>query len=296
MVIQLNKSNYSYYTNRVGSTTQYLQEISKYEILSDEQIKEELLKAQKGDKKAISNIVNSNQRFVFSVAKRFSGGNNDLICDLISEGNIGLIKAIEYFKIYKDNYFLTYAVYWIQRQMFLYLTFVSPLIKVSNKAKTTKVEEIKNRYIVTECRMPTSEEIIKDLKDLYDIDIVNQKDIYDVITTSIDSDFIKDNSEDFSNFYALDNNCDQDKISHKNDYENTTQLEYEKTLISKSLGVLSDKERKVVELLYGINSYREHEMQEIADIIGITYEGVRLTNKRALKKLKNEIEIVGYLI
>lgn len=73
----------TYYTSTDGSLGYYLNEISKYKILPDYETKKEILKAQKGDKRASDKVVNSNQRFIFSIAKRFCNGDKDLLKDLI---------------------------------------------------------------------------------------------------------------------------------------------------------------------------------------------------------------------
>lgn len=81
-----------------------------------------------------------------------------------------------------------------------------------------------------------------------------------------------------------------------NDYETKSENEYSKSLISNSIGILNDREKKVVEMLYGIGDYRGYEIQEVACKLGITKEAVRLINKRALEKLKEEITVKQFVI
>jgi RNA polymerase sigma factor (sigma-70 family) len=180
----------------------------------------------------------------------------------------------------------------MQRQIFLYLTFVDPMIKVSNKSKTTRVAEIKNRFLMLNGRNPTSEEIITELQDNYGIEIVNETDIYQVSKMSMDSSTVTENFDDFSSFIFIneeDNNYTNINIASHNNYNSNVENDYSKTLISSSMGVLSEKEKKVIELLYGIGDYREYEIQEVAEKMGMSKEGIRLINKRALEKLKEEI-------
>lgn len=280
----------TYYTSNAGNIASYLTDIAKYKILSDVDIKKEIKKAKEGDKNAIENIVNCNQRFVFSLAKRFSKGNDDLLLDLINEANIGLIKSIDYFDEKEEKTFLTYSVYWMQKQIFLYLTFIDPMIKVSNKTKTSRVTNIINKFYMLNGRNPTSEEIITELKDKYNINIIDESDILPFSTTSIDNPSITENYDDFSSYYSENEtlNSDLDIIS-RNDCEIETEKDYSKALIKNSIMALSDRERSVIELLYGINDYKEYKIQEIATKLGITNEAVRQINKRALDKLKEEI-------
>lgn len=288
----------TYYTPNSGSLTQYLDDISKYQILSDAETKKLLSKARRGDKFASDKIINCNQRFVFSLAKRFSNGDVNLLSDLVNEANIGLIISVERFNPKNDNKFLTYAVYWMQRQIFLYLTFTNPMVKVSNKAKTTRVSEIKNRFLMVNGRNPTSDEILDELQTKFGIELLNESDIYQITTTSLDSPSITENYDDFSSFFSASQTDDREGVSviSQNSYDNDIEDNYSKMLISSSIGVLSEKEKRVIELLYGIGDYREYEVQEVADKMGITKEGVRLINKRALGKLKEEISVKQEII
>jgi len=282
----------TYYTSNSGTLGSYLSDISKYKILSPEELKKALFKAQKGDQESINKIVNCNQRFVFSLAKRFSNGNNTLLSDLINEANIGLITSIQRFDHNRNVTFLTYAVYWMQRQIFLYLTFTDPLIKVSNKSKTTKIPEIVNKFLMLNGRKPTTEEILAELQDTYGISILNESDIYQINSTSIDNPTITENYDDFSSFFAVGQGSENTSgVMSDNNYDSDVENEYSRVLISNSIGILSEKEKKVVELLYGIGNFREYEIQEVAEQMGMSNEGVRLINKRALEKLKEEISI-----
>lgn len=289
----LNKhSSNIYYTTSTGSLGIYLNDISRYKLLSDEDFNAEILKAKNGDPKAIDKIVNANQRFVFSLAKKFSNGNDDLLLDLINEANMGLITSIKRFDPKKDIKFLTYSVYWMQRQIILYLTFTDPIIKVSNKAKTTKVSQIKNKFFLINGRIPTSEEILMELKEKHNIQISNESDIFQMSKISVDGPNITENYGDISSYFLgnLNNSLDTD-ITSTNNYEKEIDENYSKTLISKSIGILNDRERSVVELLYGINDYRQYKIQEVAQKLGITNEAVRLIEKRALKKMEKKINL-----
>lgn len=288
----------TYFTSHHGSLGCYLTDISKYKILSDVETKKLLIKAKGGDVKASAELVKCNQRFVFSLAKRFSNGDDNLLSDLINEANIGLINSIKFFDTKKENKFLTYAVYWMQRQIFLYLTFVNPMIKVSNKAKTAKVSEINNKFMMLNGRNATSEEILDELETKYGINILNEMELYPMSKTSIDNPNITENYDDFSSFLSanqVDNN-EGFSVVTQNEYDDEIEHGYKKALISNSIGALTLKEKRVIELLYGIDNYREYEIQEIAEKLGMSKEGVRLINKRALEKLKEEMIVNGYSI
>lgn len=287
----------TYYTSMSGTLGSYLNDISKYKVLSDKEIRKEISKAKKGDQEAITKIVNSNQRFVYAVAKRFSKGDNDLLSDLINEANLGLINSIKHFDLKKETVFLTYAVYWMQRQIFLYLTFINPIVKVSNKAKTTKVAEIRNKFFLLNGRNPTSEEIIDELKTKYNIDITQESDVYSMSASSINDSSLTHDYDDFSSYFSsTSNNNSSENITSNNTYEHEIETDYAKTLISNSIGILNERETNVIQMLFGIDKYRSYEIQEVAEKLGITNEAVRLINKRAIKKLKDEIKIKEHSI
>ena len=294
----LKNSANTYFTPTDGSVRYYLDDISKYPIMSDSEIKDLILKSQNGDKKATDAIVKSNQRFVFMIAKRFSSGNSTLLLDLINEANIGLINSIRKFDVKTENRFLTYAVYWIQKQIFAYITFTEPMVRVSNKAKTARVPEIRNRFYMLNGRYPSPDEIISELESEHGLNILNESDVYQLNVSSIDIPITGNDGNEYSNSIDI-LGCNKDETfqtASENSYEDNIDSDYSKSLISNSMGVLTDRERKVIEMIYGIDNYRTYEIQEVSDEMGITKEGVRLINKRALEKLKNSVELYKKII
>ena len=103
-------------TNDDSVLSMYLKEINKVPLLSHEEQSELAMKAQKGDKQARDKIVNSNLRFVVNVAKKYQNHGLDLV-DLISEGNIGLLTAVDKFQPEKGYHFISYAVWWIRQSI-----------------------------------------------------------------------------------------------------------------------------------------------------------------------------------
>ena len=105
------------YVNDFSTTVKtYYNELKRYKPISREKEKELLIKAKNGDLKAQNEILTSNLRFVFNIASRYKG-NGAAISDLISEGNLGLVKAIQKFDASKDVKFISYAVWWIRNAM-----------------------------------------------------------------------------------------------------------------------------------------------------------------------------------
>ena len=184
MIVNL-KSGTSDYFERTETLIRYYDDIRKYGLLSQEdEIKLfQLLKnGSSSDKqKARETIINSNQRFVVAIAKKF--GTNDNILDLISEGNIGLMEAVDRFDYTKGVRFSTFAVWYIRRAVNTYNINHGALVTKSNISKTYHViSQATNKFIQRELRQPTLEELRDIIVNEYNIDI---KDVIDVLETSV---------------------------------------------------------------------------------------------------------------
>ena len=284
-----------YFTPREGVITNYLNDISKQKVLDESEIKELIIKSKKGDQKATDLIVKANQRFIFSVAKRYAKGDYDLLCDLINEANIGLLKSISRYDVDSPNRFLSFSIHWIQKHIFSYLTWVNESVTVSNKGKTSKTNEIKNKFFLIEGRYPTSNEIIDILRNDYGINIINESDVYHLNINSIDKRKEDDKYEDyFNNQMESFNKTSLTEQLSNNLYEKICEDDYNKTIISNIIGILTEKEKNIIKMLYGIDQYRPLEVHEVADEIKMTNEGVRITKDRIIKKLKKEYNNSNY--
>lgn len=288
MKIKKNDEGVTYYTPKSPVLVKYLSEISKYKILTREESYDLIIKAQAGDRSALNLLVNSNQRFVFSICKKYANGDVSLLMDLISEANVGLINGIERFDISTNNTLLTYAVYWIEKHVLSYITFMHPMIKLPNSLKTNKVPQIKNEFLLKYGRSPSISEVLSILKEDYDIDILDESDIYEFSCYSLDI-FDEESdrmSPDIDNAYFLGY---IDGTYSKNDYEDEIDSSYNKTILNNSIGKLSEREREVIKLLFGIENDRLYEIAEVADKLFLTKEGVRIIRNRSLEKMKREL-------
>lgn len=140
--------------------TSYLRDISKYKILDASEIASLILKAQEGDLKAQDKIVQSNLRFVVTIAKQFQNRGIPLM-DLISAGNIGLIKAIKKFDVTRGVAFLSYAVWWIRQEIYTSIYWHGRDIRLpmSQQLLVIKILEATNKFLQSNNRPPCSTEI-----------------------------------------------------------------------------------------------------------------------------------------
>ena len=140
------KASQTYYTPTEGALSTYINELQRCKVLEDSEIRKLAVLAQGGDKSAADKIVRSNLKFTFSIAKRFSKGDYDLLCDLVSEANIGLFESINKFDLNYSNKFITFSKDWMLKRVYEYLAIKNDTIKVSNKRKNHKTNEISNKF------------------------------------------------------------------------------------------------------------------------------------------------------
>lgn len=276
----------SYFTNRDGISKMYLNEIKDFVILEEKEILNLLEKSKKGDKKSIEMLVKSYQRFILAFAKRFCKNNESVLCELISEGNIGLLKSIDGFDQTKKTKFLTYAVWYIQKYMYMYLATKEPMILISNYNKTaSKLKKISNEFILTNGRQPDSLELIDILSENYNIEVKDEVDVYNLDIISLN--FV-DNEK---------NDCDTEfkycEMWSENTYEKEINQEYSKQTINSLMVFLSPKEQEVIKLLYGIDSFRPLELTEVAEKFNMTDDGIKCIKVRALNKMKNNFKTIS---
>lgn len=149
------------FTDRSNSLlASYLKDISKYKILDPDEIVKLVKSAQEGDSIAKEKVVQSNLRFVVTIAKQFQNRGIPLM-DLISSGNEGLIKAIDKFDVTRGVTFLSYAVWWIRQSIYnsIYWQAREIRLPMSQQLLVMSILDATNKFLQTNCRNPSSEEI-----------------------------------------------------------------------------------------------------------------------------------------
>lgn len=268
-------------SSRSEILNKYLDDIRKYPVLTVQEEIELIDEIKNGSKEARDKIINCNQRFVFAIAKRYC--NTEEVMDLVSEGNIGLMDAINRFDPTKGMRFLSYAVWYIRRSIVYYLMNDNVMIKKSNNAKcNNKINIIKNKYFCENGSWPTDDEIIDIMKEEFDIDITNKADVYELKTNSINSSYTNDDDKTFEESPEF-----VYKTHSRNDYEQQSENEFYETVAKGMITKLSDRERKIIELAFGINCEKEYSNYEIGQIMGITSERARQIKHEAIAKMRN---------
>lgn len=262
------------------SIDKYFKEISKIKLLSPEEEIELAEKIKLGDLSARNKLINSNLRFVVSIAKQYQN-KGVLLLDLINEGNLGLVHAAETFDETKGVRFVSYAVYWIRQAILAALTEYSHMIHIpfnqyylhSRVKRVFDEEKTKGKKVTDEEVADILEIKIKDVKE-----ILKQSDIigYTVsLSNTLSSDEEKGTLVDVvENKNSKAPDADLIKESMKKDLSK---------LLSK---VLDEREKKVINMNYGLEGFEPMSFQEISDRIGLTKECVRQIKEKAMRKLR----------
>ena len=262
------------------SVRMYLREIGRIPLLSIEEEMELARKALEGDRRAKDKMAEANMRLVVSIAKRYSGRGLDLL-DLIQEGNTGLLKAVEKFDPEKGFKFSTYATWWIRQAITRAIADQARTIRIPVHMVETinKLMRVTRRLTQELNREPTNEEIAKEL------DIEPEKVEYiqkikqDI--TSLDAGIGRD-GDDGEESTLGDFIEDEDTKSP----EESTTIQMLKDQVGEILGSLSDRERKIIEMRFGLNGTKSHTLEEVGLEFAVTRERIRQIEAKALLKLR----------
>ena len=267
-------------TSREGdSLERYLQEINKEPMITPE---EEVVLAHRihnGDDEALEQLTKANLRFVVSVAKQYQGQGLGLI-DLINEGNVGLITAAKKFDETRGFKFISYAVWWIRQSILQALAENSrlvylPLNQVNN---LTKIHRFLSDFAQKNERTPSNEEIAEAL----DIDVEKVKTIIQSSgrPTSMDAPLADDEGS-----CLLDLLQSRDGSNTERDLITGSLI----TEVSAAVKKLPERERKVVEMFFGLNG-PEMNLEDIGRELHLSRERVRQLKEKALKLLREAQE------
>ena len=259
----------------------YLQEIGQIPLLTEEEEKELGKRSASGDETARRRLEEGNLRLVVSLAKRYTGRGVQLM-DLIQEGNIGLMRAAEKYDYTKENRFSTYAAWWIREAMQRAIDQQSreirvPVHVVENMKKVQKAAKELQQELG---RDGTPKEIAEKMGDRTEEEVKN-------ILTYLQSPL------------SLETPVGEDGESILGDMvEDRTETTPEEAMdilvrreeVKELLETLSDRERQVIRLRYGLEDGRSHTLEEIGELLGVTRERVRQIEARALEKLRKNVK------
>ena len=259
----------------------YLKEIGDTELLTPEDEESLARRIRDGDEKALETMVHANLRFVVAVAKQYQ--NQGLaLSDLISEGNIGLMKAARRFDEKKGFKFISYAVWWIRQAILHALAEQARLIRlpVNKIEELRRIERSIKKKDIERANAKTASEDGTDEDEEAGADLGRHPAMPEWASTPLSLDAPVGDQDAYT---LMDRLRDQD--SKMPDEE--LQEELLRTEVRRAVSTLSDRESEVLNLYFGLNSDRTYTLEEIGLRFGLTRERIRQIKQKAINKLRH---------
>jgi RNA polymerase primary sigma factor len=255
---------------------QYLFEVSKTPLLTPTQETAIARLVQAGDPDAMQELIRRNLRFVISVAKKYQNRGMGL-SDLIGEGNLGLLTAARKFDPDQGVKFISYAVWWIRQSILAALarhgrTVRVPLNRTADLSRITRMAETLRQELRRE---PTPEEIAGKIG--LAVDVVRALAALNSAEVRLDAPLDPDSERSLIDRFIAD---------EQNDPEARAMEKFLTEQIELALRTLQARDAKVLRLYFGLDGGREHTLEEIGGMLGVTRERVRQLRDRALKRLR----------
>lgn len=258
----------------------YLKEINKIPLLTREEEDTIARKAVKGEAESREKLITANLRFVVNVAKKYQNQGLSLE-DLINEGNLGLINAIEKYDPERGFHFISYAVWWIRQAILKAICEKSRMIRLPmNRAnELVQIEKTKKEYLTVNGMDPDTAEIARILD-------LNKKDVADLVALSQDHVsldtpvFTKRDSSVLGDF------IEDDGYIQPEDEVMRGSLKEE---IEKVLSTIPEKEARILEYRFGLKDGKPMSLKEIGEVYSLTKERIRQIEQKALTRLQHGI-------
>ncbi len=257
----------------------YLKEINKIPMISHEEEIELAQKAQAGDTAAKNKLVNANLRFVVNVAKKYQNHGLDL-SDLISEGNLGLLTAVEKFDASKGYHFISYAVWWIRQSILKAICEKSRAIRLPlNRANELVQIEHARKVVGTK---KTEQQEYEEIGAMLNMEPAHVRDMINISREMISLDAeVNDNDNGHSKVADF---------FEDNAYDRPEEKAIEKSMHEEIDGVINTlrpNEARVIRMRYGLNGAKPMSLKEVGEECNLTKERIRQIEKHAIVRLQH---------
>ncbi len=261
----------------------YLKEINRIPLLTRDEENDLAKKAVDGDEYARNRMIESNLRFVVNVAKKYQNQGLPLI-DLINEGNIGLMNAIEKYDVERGYHFISYAVWWIRQAILKSICEKSRTVRLPlNRAnELLQIQKMQRKLLYENGEDPTSIEIGSELQ-------MDPQLIEDLLSisremVSLDAPVYGDPGNSTVGDFVEDNYRSADDILMTKSLKDD---------INDALSLLSAKERDIIEMRFGLNGAIPMSLKEIGELYNLTKERIRQIEKKAIERMKQPTRLTA---
>lgn len=256
----------------------YLKDINRIPLLTAEEEKKLAVEARNGSKSAKNKLVNANLRFVVAIAKTYQGRGFELM-DLISEGNLGLMTAVDHFDVSKGYKFISYAVWWIRQSIQKAIYDRSRAIRLPMN-KVNELYQIEKARTMVETDMAEDEQITEIAKILgmeasYVRNLLNFN--RDMLSLDAPIDSTKSDAV-MGDIYKDEINPTPEQVAMEDALKND---------VDGALKTLKPKAERVLRMRYGLGGYKAMSLKEIGDACGLTKERIRQIEKGAVQMLQS---------